>query len=265
MAYVILVNNDDTLYGSHKERIMQRQKLVNSLVFVVDPIYHGIDMTNATVMLEYVLPVSREYKTVLLTLSEERYNDCFLQYKLPFDTGLTAQSGNLELQLTFAYVEMTPEGKGIQRVRKTSSTTIEILPITAWSDIVPDSALSALDDRLIKMDAQMRAMNDYLDAIDGINPVNQVDNLVYNAEEETLQLSANGVGVGDKVSVRDMIDDGIPVVDLKGGSEDIPSNPETDDNDGCNCDNCDCENNVVVFGQTEAPIQPENENNVVEF
>ena len=102
MAYVILVNSDDSLYGSHKERIMQRQKLVNDLIFIVDPIYKGIDMTNASVMLEYVLPVSREYKTVLLTLLDERYNDCFLQYKLPFDTDLTSQAGSLELQLTFA-------------------------------------------------------------------------------------------------------------------------------------------------------------------
>ena len=118
--YTILVNQDDSLYGSHKERIMQRQKLVNDLVFIVDPIYRNThDMTNASVVLEYVLPVSREYKTIYLVLSEERYNGCYLQYKLPFDTDLTSQAGSLELQLTFAYVEMTPNGVGIQRVRKT--------------------------------------------------------------------------------------------------------------------------------------------------
>ena len=171
--YTILVNEDNTLYGSHKERIMQRSKLVDKLVFIVDPIYKDIDMTKATVLLEYVLPVSREYKSINLVLSKERYNDCFLQYKLPFDTDLTSQAGSLELQLTFAYVEMMPNGIGVQRVRKTSATTIDIIPITAWSDIVPDSALSALDQRLIKMDAQMRAMNDYLDVIDS----NQVDDL----------------------------------------------------------------------------------------
>lgn len=256
--YTILVNDDNTLYGSHKERIMQRSKLVDNLVFIVDPIYRNTyDMTNASVMLEYVLPVSREYKTVNLVLSEERYNGCFLQYKLPFDTDLTSQAGSLELQLTFAYVEMDANGIGIQRVRKTSATTIEIIPITAWSDIVPDSALSALDQRLIKMDAQMRAMNDYLDVIDS----NQVDNLVYNSTEETLQLSSRGVGVGDKVSVRDMLDDGIPVIDLNSGSS--GGNTSADDDDGCDCG---CEDNVVEFDDidtTENPI--EDEDDVVEF
>ena len=41
MSYVILVNEDNTLYGSQKERVMQRSKLVNTLSFVVDPIYKG--------------------------------------------------------------------------------------------------------------------------------------------------------------------------------------------------------------------------------
>lgn len=193
--YVILVNEDNSLYGSKKSRVIQRSKLVDTLTFVVPHIHNGIDMTSATVVMEYVLPVSREYKTIELILSEERYEDCFLQYKLPFDTDLTSQAGSLELQLTFIYTELNADGIGIQRVRKTSSTFIEIVPITAWSDIVPDAALSALDQRLIKIDSQMRAMNDYLDVLDN----NKVDNLVYNDAEETLQLTSKGVGVGDKV------------------------------------------------------------------
>ena len=254
--YVILVNPDDTLYGSKKCRIVQRQKLVNTLVFVVDPIYNGIDMTSATVMLEYVLPVSREYKTIILNLSNERYNDCFLQYKLPFDIDLTSQAGNLELQLTFAYVEMTPNGVGIQRVRKTTSTFIEIVPISAWSDIVPDSALSSLDQRLIKMDAQMRALDDYMNVIDN----KQVDNLVYNPKEDVLHLASKGNVIGDKVSVKEMMSDGIPVVEL-GSSSGNNQNP--DHNDGCDCG---CEDNVVEFGNyPEADDNIEDDDNVVLF
>lgn len=243
--YVILVNPDNTLYGSVKQRVMQRSKLVDTLKFVVDPIYNGIDMTDATVMLEYILPVSREYKTVVLALSEERYNDCYLQYILPFDLDLTSQVGLLELQLTFAYVEMMPNGIGVQRVRKTSPTTIEITPISAWSDIIPDSALSGLDQRLIAMNTQIQALGDYLNVVGNY----QVDNLVYDSAEETLQLSSKGVGVGDKVSVRDMLDDGIPVVDFNDNSNDSSEDPDKDNND-CDCDcncGCDCDDNVIEF------------------
>lgn len=240
--YVILVNQDDSLYGSHKERIMQRQKLVNDLVFIVDPIYRNThDMTNASVLLEYVLPISRKYETVYLELCEERYNECFLQYKLPLDTNLTSEHGAVEVQLTFAYAEMNENGKIVQRVRKTSATTIEITPVSAWSDIIPDTALSGLDQRLIVMNAQIQALDDYMNVLDNT----QVDNLVYDSAEETLQLSAKGVGVGNKVSVRDMLDDGIPVIDLNNGSGDSSENDKPDNNDGCNCG---CEYDVVEFG-----------------
>lgn len=215
MAYTILVCDDNSLYGSHKERIMKRSKLVDKLVFIVHPIYRNEhDMTKATVLLEYVLPVSREYKTEILELSEDRYNDCFLQYKLPIDTNLSSEAGSIELQLTFAWSELNENGIGVQHVRKTSSTTIEIVPITAWSDIIPDSALSALDQRIIKLDAQMRGLNDYAEMLES----SKADNLIYDRNDETLQLSSNGVRVGDKVSIKDMIDDGIPVIDLNADS-----------------------------------------------
>lgn len=232
--YTILVCEDNSLYGSHKERIMQRSKLVDELVFIVDPIYKGIDTTCASVVLEYLLPVSRKYETEYLTLSDEKYDDCFLQYKLPFDTRLTSEAGSVELQLTFAYTDLDENGNDIQRVRKTSTTTIEIIPISAWSDIIPDSALSSLDQRILKLDAQMRGLNDYVEALEG--NVTIVDNLIYDDANSTLQLSANGMGVGDKVSVKDMLDEGAPVVDLNSKPEDKPN----DDGEST-------ESNVVEF------------------
>jgi hypothetical protein len=244
--YTILINDENELYGSHKERIMHRSNCIDTLVFIVDPIYKNThDMTKASVMLEYLLPVSKRYMTEILELSDERYNDCFLQYKLPFTTKLTSEAGKVELQLTFAYVEMDANGITTQRVRKTSTTTIDIIPITAWSDIIPDSALSTLDQRIVMMNAQMQAINDYMNASN-----NKVDNLnlVYDDVEETLQLSANGEVVGNKVSVRDMLDDGIPVIDLNGSDSDNDS--ALDDNNcnhDCGCKHDDKDIDVIVF------------------
>lgn len=255
--YVILCNDDDSLYGSHKERIMQRSNCVENLVFIVNSIYRNTyDMTNATVLLEYLLPVSKRYKTEILTLSDERYKDCFLQYKLPINTEITSEAGSVQLQLTFAYVEMDEHGKGIQRVRKTSTTTIDVIPISAWSDIIPDQCLGGLDQRLIMMNSQLQALNDYMNVIDN----KQVDDLVYDSVEDTLQLHSNGVGVGSKVSVKDILDDGIPVVELGSSSGD---NSKPDHNDGCNCG---CEDNVVEFGDyPETDNDIEDDDNVVEF
>lgn len=262
MAYTILVCENNDLYGSHKETIMQRSKLVDVLYFIVPQYYKEQDMADYTVQLEYLLPCSKKYCTEILTMSDEKYDDCHLKYTLPFDTNLTSESGSVQIQLTFVKTELDENGKGIQRVRKTSTTTIEIVPIAAWADIIPDSALSAIDERLIKLDASMRAMNDYLDVIDS----NKVDNLVYNEFDETLQLSANGVGIGGKVSVREMLDDGIPVVDLDSSDN---TEDSSDSNNGSNSNhhgdcNCGCEDNVVEFGYSDNETITD-DNNVVEF
>ena len=227
--YVILVNDDDSLYGSKKERIMQRSKCVDTLVFVANPIYRNThDMTNATVMLEYIRPVSRKYETEILELSDERYGDGFLQYKLPFDTNLTAEAGKVELQLTFVYTDLDVHGNGIQRVRKTSPTIIEIIPIAAWSDIVPDSALAGLDQRLIVMNAQIRA----IDEMNQIVADSKADNIKYNENENSLQLLSGDKEIGNKVTLKTgdtALEDGVPVVDFNSSSSGDDSADEDED------------------------------------
>lgn len=226
--YVILVEQNDELYGSKKERIMEKSKCVDDLVFIVDPIYRNThDMTNATVMLEYLRPISRKYETEILTLSDERYNG-FLQYKLPFDTNLTSEHGSLELQLTFVYTDLDANGRGIQRVRKTSPTTIDIVPISAWANIIPDSALSSLDQRLIKIDAQIRAA----DEMNRIIADSKADNIKYNENTNELQLLSGDKEIGNKVVLKTgdaSLEDGVPVVDLNSVSgSDAPSDNEED-------------------------------------
>ena len=192
--YTILLNETNELTTSIREKIMQRSKLVDALHFLVDPIYKGIDMSDFTVIMEYLLPVSREYKTEILVKSDALYKDK-LEYKLPIDTNLTREAGKVEVQLTFIKVELDADGNSLQRVRKTRATTITILPITAWSDVIADSALTALDQRLIQVNAAIEAaneLNDYLSAT-------KADNIVVNEETNTIQLTSNGIPIGNAI------------------------------------------------------------------
>lgn len=158
-AYVILVNDDNTMVTTQKRRVMHRSKLVDTLWFLAYPIYSGYDMSEFTVSIEYVLPVSKRYCNELLTLSEDVYNG-YLKYELPIDTKLTCEPGDIELTMTFLLADADEYGNSVQRVRKVSGTKITITPVTAWSDIIPDSALSALDQRIIKTDAQIKALEE---------------------------------------------------------------------------------------------------------
>ena len=160
--YTILVNNDNTLTTSVRERIMQRSKLVDTLHFLVEPMYKEIDMSEATVMMEYLLPVSKEYNSTLLTLSDDLYKEKLLEYTIPFDTNLTKEAGDVEVQLTFTYLDMDDDDNVIQRVRKTSPCKITITPISAWSDFIPDNALTAVDQAMLQIEGKMRELEEML-------------------------------------------------------------------------------------------------------
>ena len=230
-AYVILINEDNTMTTTHKKRIVQRSKLVDDLWFLAEPEYNGYNMADFTVVLEYLQPVSKKYRTELLALSDDRYGD-YLKYTLPFDTKITSEAGNVELQISFVTTELDENGKGTQRVRKITGTTIIVTPISAWSDIIPDCALSALDQRIIKMDAQMKELCEINETI----RADKADNLSYNYDSNELQLMSGDKPIGNKVILNnECVDkDGMPVVDFTVAG----SNPDIDD---------DNDNDVVEF------------------
>ena len=200
--YTILVNDDNTLTTSVRERIMQRSKLVDSLHFLVSPTYKELDMTDFTVTMEYILPVSKEYVSEVLVKSEELYKE-MLEYKLPFDTDLTKEAGEIEVKLTFSKVDLDADGNDIQYVRKISATSITIIPVESWCDIIPDKALDAIDQRIIKTDAQIKAL---LEANE-ITRLEKADNLVLDSDTKELYLTAEGEQIGDKVKLSDLGDE----------------------------------------------------------
>lgn len=213
MEYIIIVESDNSLYGSQKTRIMQREKLVNKLWFLVPQYYNGFDMSKCTVVMRYLLPISKEFKTEILELSNERYKEDYLKYVLPVDTCLTKEFGDIELNLTFTMLDVDNNGKIVQRVRKTDNHLLKITPVPDWDSVVPDSALSALDERIIKLDAQMKA----LDERNKVIADTKADNIKYNTDTNELQLTSNGNVIGDKVKINAgdvSLDDGIPVVDF---------------------------------------------------
>lgn len=199
--YTLLLNETNELITSVKERIMQRSKLVDNLHFLVEPNYKGLDMGEFSATMEYVLPVSREYKTEALVKSDSLYKD-MLEYKLPFDTCLTKEAGKIEVQLTFTKVELDADGFAKQMVRKTSPATIAIVPISAWSDIIADSALSALDQRLIQVDAIINAANEFNQYL----YETKADNIIFDKKTNTLQLTAGGKTIGNKIILSGVTD-----------------------------------------------------------
>ena len=227
MPYTIIVEDDNSLYGSHKTKIMQREKLFNKIWFLVPQYYNGYDMSQCTVTMRYLLPISREFVTETLVLSDERYQE-HLKYVLPIDTNFSKECGDIELNLTFTMLDVDNNGKIVHRVRKTDNHILHITQLPDWDNFVPDSALAAIDQRIIMTQAQIKQLNE----MNQIVADNKADNIKYNENENSLQLLSGDKEIGNKVILKtgeEALEDGVPVVDFSSiVDEDIPSEDEDD-------------------------------------
>lgn len=227
--YTIIVENDNSLYGSHKEKIMQREKLFNKVWFLVPQFYNGYDMSQCTVTMRYLLPINKEFVTETLVLSEEKYKE-YLKYVLPIDTNLSKECGDVEMNLTFTMLDVDNKGNIIQRVRKTDNHRLHITPLPNWDGLVADSALSALDQRII----MTQAMVQRLEEMNQIVADSKADNIKYNENDNSLQLLSGNKEIGNKVTLKNAeasLEDGVPVVDfnnISGG--DVSTDEDEDDN-----------------------------------
>lgn len=201
--YTIIITNDNRLICSVRERIVQRSKLVDKLHFLCDKTYNDFDMRDFTCTMEYLSPISKKYRTETLTASQELYEG-MVEYTIPIDTNITEEQGDLELQLTFTKVELDPDGNGIQYVRKTTPIEIYISPVSDWSQIIPDEALTALDQRIIGLDRVAAELAEVQETLD----TTKADNIAIGVDEETqekyLTLKNKGEDIGDKIDFADI-------------------------------------------------------------
>ena len=232
--YTILVNERNELVATQRERIMQRSKLVDKLHFLVPTDYNESDMTDTTVCLEYIRPISREYKIEILTRSAELYKE-HLEYILPIDTDLTKEPGQVELQLTFTWVDMDEDGNINQHARKTEPTYINIIPVANWSLQMPDDLLTPLDQRMV-MYAQLtqQALDINAALADSVPDDLMVkDGRVYLSQNG--QVMPNTIGADVVVprvpDINDFANDGMIEID-----DSAPENGSHEDGCDCGCD-----------------------------
>lgn len=205
--YTILVNDDNTLSVTKRDRIMQKSTGFDAIRFLVNPKYKGFDMSQCNVTLRYKTPLSQELKTETLQLASETYNG-FLQYIIQVDSKLTHEPGNIVCNITFTLIDVKEDGTPVARVRKVNDAAITINAITDWDALVPDGLLSSLDQRIIVQEKQIKQLAEVAMVLDK----EKADGLVY--DKNTLQLTANGLPIGNEVYINSDLSDGIPVVDF---------------------------------------------------
>lgn len=184
--YTILINKDNSLTTSVRERITQGSNLVDSLRFLVEPVYANIEMKDFVVEMEYVIPNPElvQQKTVQLELVTDENGEPVLyknrlDYRLPVTNEFTTYAGRIKINLIFTKTEFEEETENVY-IRKTTNTYLEITPV--------DHDMS-------------------------VEMVYKADSIVIN-EDNTIQLTANDVPIGDKIATTSIVDTGLHIVEV---------------------------------------------------
>lgn len=200
--YTILINNDNTVIATERQRIMQRSKLVDTFQIIAPKFYEEYDMSKFTLYMEYITPISKTPRLLTLILKDDNYNDDFLLYSLPFDTGITAENGDVEIHFRFVGVFIGEDGVQMQRVRELPPYLLTVIPIQSWF-APPDEALDAITQQYIAIQQSIGALEDLADTLNQT----KADNIKLDTENGNIHLTSNGQKIGDAINLEELGDE----------------------------------------------------------
>lgn len=192
--YTIVMQNDKSLRITQKTTLYQREKLVDKIQFLIPPEYEELDLSDFSAVLKYKDQGSVAHMEIL-TKDPESYNG-YAKYTLPVDTNLTQFAGDINIRITLTKIDL--ENKK-QYVLHTGEAVISILPLSDYYAFVTDESLEPIDQLIGNLDAKIEALNKISEIYDS----SKADNIVKH--DDKIQLSSNGVPIGDAITIPDAI------------------------------------------------------------
>lgn len=190
MLYIKL-DDDMNLVITVNEPIYRGDNLSRKITYLIPTMVGEIDMFTASVFLNYIR-ADGVADVVVLERSDEPYNDSYLQYTFPVNCKLTKYPG--EICTWMQIYTGTPSNPVIA---KSGECMLQVQESKNMDDYLCDHQMTALYQLTHTMNTAIEEMNNTIEtAIE-----NKADNIIFNPEDSTIQLSANGVPVGDKIVV----------------------------------------------------------------
>lgn len=201
--YTLQITDDNAII-SKREVIMEKSNAVDQIRILVNKKYKGqLDITDTSVYMRYVLPISKKIKTkVPLVRAEEDYNENMMQFYLPANVNdLTAESGDVEVSFTFVKIIQNDDDTITSAVRKTQSGIIHITPLSSFDDFDISENYTDFDQRIIAMEVLQKQMIATTEAI--YNGMAQDIRLNKNDRKITLA-DRDGNDMGEGVEMNDI-------------------------------------------------------------
>lgn len=180
--YTILVNDDNTLITSVRQRIMYNSKNIDKLRFLIKPNYNDVNVEELSVILTYILPISRERKTITLVKSEELYKER-LEYKILLNNDenfITSEYGDIEMWLTFM-----DDDNNI--VRYTTSTILTVYTTEKNNELTDKPTQTPTVDNLyLDKDTNSIYLTSNGSAIGSAIPIDELSNAIVDSSNDGL-------------------------------------------------------------------------------
>ena len=190
MLYIKL-DDDMSLVITVNEPIYRGDNLSQKITYLTPTVVGEIDMLTASVFLSYVR-ADGVADVVVLSRSETPYNESYYQYTFPINCKLSKYPG--EVCTWIQIYSGTPSNPVIA---KTGECVLQVQESKNMDDYLCDHQMTALYQLTHTVNTAIEDMNHTIEtAIE-----NKADNIIFNPEDSTIQLSANGVPVGDKIVV----------------------------------------------------------------
>ena len=181
---IIKMEQDKSLLVTRQPILHQFEHKADQLLFLIPPNIDNVDLANANVIARFILP-SGMWMTKGLARKEELYQN-YAQYVTSLTSVMTAEAGEIELCLSI----VDKQGAVVLR---SSPAFLRILPSISSDELLEEGQLDQLDWLTMQL-ARMETRVEETDA-------KKADNLIFDAETSTIQLTANGIPIGDRIYV----------------------------------------------------------------
>lgn len=187
--FYIKLDDDRNLVTTVWEPIYRGDHMNQKIIYLVPPLVDEIDMSTAAIYLNTVRADDGEPNIIILRKLEELYKG-YYQYTFPVTCKLSKEPGEI---VTWMHI-----ASGTTADSKIAKSGENILCILESRDM--DSCIDDYAGDDLNVDEVLTAIHQLNENVEALVSA-KADNIIYDPENSTIQLVANGEPVGDMVYV----------------------------------------------------------------
>ena len=176
------------------EPLYRGDNLNRKIIYLIPLTVGEIDVLTANLYLSYIR-ADGVADVVILERLEDKYKEAYYQYTLPVHCKLTKYPGEV-----CTWIQFYTGASDNPIVSKTGECFLRINESKNMDEYLEDSQMTALYQIHKQMNDGFAQLEKSIDAVELVAAA-KADNIVFNSENSTIQLTANGEPIGDTIVV----------------------------------------------------------------